>query len=80
MAGGEAVALSAGGKRTSSPADVNLGHVANGGVGKKQKVMEKMPEGANKEIYASLFLKKGEEVAETYCCRSLSARGMKMGA
>ncbi|PNH09106.1 hypothetical protein TSOC_004289 [Tetrabaena socialis] len=38
----------------------------------------KIPTGASKDIYSSLFSKPGGAEKETYCCRALSARGMNL--
>lgn len=65
---------SAGGQRCASPPANDTGAA---GAAKRLKI----PTGGTKDVYASIFSSsrpEGSFEKETYCCRSLSARGMNL--
>jgi hypothetical protein len=46
---------------------------------KRYKASERLPQGASKDVYASIFLSsRKQEEKETYLCRATSARGMHL--
>ncbi len=66
-----------GGKqRSASPPAPEDAAAARAAAAKRLKV----PEGATKEVYASIFSsnRPGQVEKETFCCRALSARGMNL--
>ncbi|KAG2493539.1 hypothetical protein HYH03_008353 [Edaphochlamys debaryana] len=85
-ADGPAAADGAAKRRSASPtpedvagqAAAAVGKGSGAGAGPSKRL--KLPEGATKEVYSSLFRtsKPGEMEKETFCCRALSARGMNL--
>lgn len=79
-----AVAAGAGSKRGLPPmgpaapgaAPGAAAAAANGGVGGPANKKLKLPPGATAEVYASIFSSKQPKMAETFCCRSASGRGL----
>lgn len=75
--GTAAAASNGGGKqRSASPPAPEEAAAARAAAAKRLKV----PEGATKEVYASIFSsnRPGQVEKETFCCRALSARGMNL--
>ncbi|GFR53085.1 hypothetical protein Agub_g15795 [Astrephomene gubernaculifera] len=69
-------------RRSASPPPANGGAAGATGAGAAAAKRLKVPEGASKEVYASIFSssRPGGAAAEkeTFCCRALSARGMNL--